>query len=357
MMIPHRACRTPPGSAAALPITAAWRMFDVARSLSCMIGCVLTMLALAACAPVPDFGLVQSERAKPVLRNDSFQAASSNGKVLVAATSNGAIVVSADAGKSWTRHHLEGRTSVIALAACPDGVFVGIDFYRKLWVGDAAGHNWTSQPLDKQVEPMAVTCDSRGRVWVAGSHTTLLTSADLGHSWKKQDFDEDAIFTTVQFVDDQHGIVTGEFGTVLTTEDAGATWHKRASIPGDFYPYSTVFADAQRGWSSGLGGVIQHTADGGKSWTSQDNRSGAPMYSLLRQGEDLYGVGAGGQMVVLRGSIWERFDHGLIVPAYLTSGAVLDARSMLVAGAAGALHMVVAPAHVALVARTSGAQP
>lgn len=357
MKIPHRACRTPPGSAAALPICSSWQMYDAVRCVTSMIGCILMALGLAACAPAPDLGSVKAERAKPVLRNDSFQAASSNGKVLVAATASGAIVVSADAGKSWKRHHLEGRASVIALASCPDGVFVGIDFYRKLWVGDAAGQNWASRPLDNQVEPMAVTCDARGRVWVAGSHTTLLNSADRGLSWKKQDFDEDAIFTTVQFVDDLHGIVTGEFGTVLTTADGGATWHKQASIPGEFYPYSTVFADAQRGWSSGLGGVIQHTADGGKSWVLQDNRSGAPMYSLLRQGEEFYGVGAGGQMVVLRGAAWERFEHGLTVPAYLTSGAVLDARSMLVAGAAGALHMVLAPAHVALAARTSGVQP
>lgn len=313
-------------------------------------------LALAACVQAPDFGPVQAERAKPVQRNDTFQAASNNGKVLVAGTASGAIVVSSDVGKSWARQELAGPASVIALAACPDGGFVGIDFYRKLWIGDAAGQQWKAVPLDKQVDPMAVTCDPKGRIWVAGSHSTVLSSADRGATWNKQDFGEDAILTTIQFVDEQRGYITGEFGTVLTTSDGGANWTPLPAIAGDFYPYSTVFVDAQKGWSSGIGGVLLHTADGGKTWAPQPNPSGAPMYSLLRQGSELYGLGAGGQMVVLKGEAWERFDHGLAVPAYLTSGAALDANSLLVAGAAGALHVVSAPGKVAFATVLKGVQ-
>lgn len=313
-------------------------------------------LALSACVQAPDFGPVQAERAKPVQRHDVFQSAAGNGKVLVAGTASGAIVVSADAGKSWTRHELAGPTSVVALAACPDGGFVGIDFYRKLWVGDTAAQQWQALPLDKKVDPMAVTCDAGGRIWVAGSHSTLLSSSDRGASWTKVDFGQDTLLTTIQFVDDRHGVVTGEFGTVLVTADGGKSWTPQAAIPGDFYPYSTLFTDASNGWSSGLGGVLLRTRDGGKSWTPQPNPSGAPMYSLLRQGDELYGLGAGGQMLVLKGEAWERFDHGLAVPAYLTSGAVVDAHSMLVAGAAGALHIVSAPGRVALAANLQGAQ-
>lgn len=313
-------------------------------------------LVLAACVQAPDFGPVQAERAKPVQRHDTFQAASSNGKVLVAGTASGAIVVSADGGKSWKRHTLEAPASVIAMAACPDGGFVGIDFYRKLWLGDAAGTQWKSLPLDQKVDPMAVACDPQGRVWVAGSHSTILSSSDRGANWHKVDFGEDALLTTIQFVDDKNGFVTGEFGTVMATVDGGASWTPQPAIAGDFYPYSTVFVDAQRGWSAGIGGVILHTADGGKTWAPQPNPSGAPMYSLLRQGDELYGLGAGGQMVVLKGEAWERFNHGLAVPAYLTSGAVLDANSMLVAGAAGALHVVSAPGRVAFAAALQGVQ-
>lgn len=356
MMTSRRACLMPPGSAAALPTEASGQIAGLARCLANALIVVGTCLAFGACTQAPDFGPVQAERAKPVLRNDTFQAASSNGKVLVAGAASGAIVVSTDAGKNWTRHTLQAPSSVIALTACPDGGFVGIDFYRKLWIGDAEGTQWKAVPMAKDVDPMAVTCDPKGRVWVAGSHSSVLSSSDRGATWNKQDFGEDALLTTIQFVDEQHGFITGEFGTVLATADGGASWKPQPSIAGDFYPYSTVFVNAQKGWSAGIGGVILHTADGGKSWAPQDNRSGAQMYSLLRQGDELYGVGAGGQMVVLRGEAWDRFDHGLTLPAYLTSGAVLDARSMLVAGAAGALHVVSAPGKVAFAAVLKGAQ-
>lgn len=302
----------------------------------------------------PDLGAVQAERAKAVLRTDTFQSASSNGKVLVAGTSSGALVRSADAGRSWHRQRFASPSSVIALAACPDGSFVGLDFYRKLWIGDAAGEQWSARPIEKQINPIAVTCAPDGRIWIAGSHTTLLSSADRGQTWRATDFGEDALLTTIQFIDDSHGVVTGEFGTVLTTADGGASWTTQSPIAGDFYPYATLFTDRLNGWASGLGGVIQHTSDGGKTWTRQDNHAGAPMYTLLRQGDELYGLGGGGLMVVRRGEAWERFDHGLTPPAYLAAGAVLDARSILVAGSAGALHVVTAPGHVALVAHTEG---
>lgn len=307
-------------------------------------------LVLAGCVQAPDFSPVQAERAKPVQRYDAFQAAASNGKVLVAGTGSGAIVTSADAGQTWTRQTLEGPSSVVALATCPDGGFVGIDFYRKLWVGDDTGSQWKAFPLGEEVDPMAVTCDARSHVWVAGSHSTVLTSRDRGATWSKKDFGEDAILTTIQFVDEQHGYVTGEFGLMLATADGGETWTSLPAIPGEFYPYSTVFTDAQAGWSVGIGGVILNTTDGGHSWTPQDNPSGAPMYALVRHGEDLYGLGAGGQMIVLKGEAWERFDHGLAVPAYLASGAAFDESALLVAGPAGALHVVRTPGKLAFAA-------
>lgn len=324
-------------------------MNTISRGLSTLL-LLCGLQGLSGCMQPADFSAVKAQREKAVLGSDTFQSASSNGKVLVAGTASGALVSSADAGRSWSRQRLASPASVIALTACADGSFIGLDFYRKVWIGDAAGQQWSARPLPGKINPMAIACAPDGRLWVAGSHTTLLSSADRGQTWEARDFDEDALLTTVQFIDDQHAVVTGEFGTVLTSADAGKTWVKQAPIPGDFYPYATVFTDRQNGWSSGLGGVIWHTADGGKTWRAQDNRAGAPMYTLLRQGDELYGLGGGGLMVVKRGDTWERFDHGLVPPAYLAAGAVLDARSMLVAGSAGALHVVTAPGQIALAA-------
>jgi photosystem II stability/assembly factor-like uncharacterized protein len=140
----------------------------------------LATLALAGCMQAPDLAVIKSEAAKPVLRTDSFQSAASNGKVLVAGTSSGVLVTSADGGRSWARQALAGSASVIALTNCPDGSFVGLDFYRKLWLGDAQGQQWSAKPLDKGLNALAVTCDAKGRLWVVGSNTTLLASSDRG---------------------------------------------------------------------------------------------------------------------------------------------------------------------------------
>lgn len=307
---------------------------------------LLASLALAGCMQAPDLTAIRSEAAKPVLRTDSFQSASSNGRVLVAGTSSGVLVTSVNGGRTWTRQSLAGPASVIALTNCPDGRFVGLDFYRKLWLGDAEGQHWKAMPLDKALNALAVHCDPAGRLWVVGSNTTLLASSDSGASWSQRKLGGDAILTTVQFVDDKHGFITGEFGIVMTTVDGGANWTKQAKIPEDFYPYSTLFVDAQRGWASGLGGMVQATVDGGKTWKRQVNDSGTPLYALLRHGDQLYGIG-GNQIAVQRGEAWVRDERSPTAPVPLVAGAALDSGALLLAGMGGALHVIAPSVRVA----------
>ena len=306
--------------------------------------------SLAGCTKAPDLKALEAAGAHPVLRTDSFQSAASNGRVLVAGTTAGVLVTSSDGGQHWVRHRLDGAASVIALTACPDGHFVGLDFYKRLWQSDADGGRWASQPLDKAVNPLAVSCDSAGRLWVVGSNTTLMSSSDRGATWASRHLGGDAIYTTVQFTDERHGVILGEFGNVLTTEDAGATWVKQPKIPDDFYPYAALFTDAQHGVASGLAGVMLRTEDGGRTWVRQTNALGAALYTLFRQGDTLYGVG-GPQVAVLRGDSWQRHELGPESPAVLTplvAGAALDSGALLLAGAGGALHVITPRAHVAL---------
>jgi photosystem II stability/assembly factor-like uncharacterized protein len=299
----------------------------------------IATLSLAGCMQAPDLVAIKAEAAKPVLRTDIFQSAASNGKVLVAGTSSGVLVTSVDGGRTWARQVLAGPASVIALTNCPDGSFVGLDFYRKLWLGDAQGQQWSAKPLDKGLNALAVNCDAAGRLRVVGSNTTLLASSDRGASWKQSKLGGDAILTSVQFVNDRQGFITGEFGIVMTTDNGGQSWTKQAKLPDDFYPYATLFLDDKRGWTSGLGGVIQATVDGGKTWQRQVNRSGAPMYSLLRHGQQLYGVG-GNQVSVLRGQAWERLDQSPASPAPLVAGAALETGALVLAGFGGGLHVI-----------------
>lgn len=309
------------------------------------------ILALAGCTQAPDLKVVEAERAKAVQRFDTFQSAAGNGKVLVAGSAGGAIVASVDGGGAWTRQQLPQAASILALTHCPDGSFAGLDFYRRVWIGDAAGQKWEPRDIKSKNNLVALTCDPNNRLWAVGSRTSILSSADKGATWQAVDLGEDAILTTVQFVDEKRGVIAGEFGILVTTADGGATWQQQAKIPGDFYPYAAVFADPQHGWVSGLAGVILTTSDGGKTWIKQTNQTGAPMYALVKVGEEVYGLGAGGQMVMLRGNEWARFNHGKPVPAYLAAGVAVDSQSLLVTGAAGALHVVSATAKVAVVTK------
>lgn len=300
----------------------------------------LVAMLTGGCQEAPSMAAVVAEAARSVHRYDMFQAAASNGKVLAAATAGSAIVTSVDDGQTWRRHVLPGAASIVALAACPDGSLVGLDFYRKVWVASADGQAWTAHEIKTPDNLMALTCDAGNALWVVGSHSRILSSADKGATWQSRHAGADAILTTVQFLDTQRGHALGEFGTHLATRDGGATWQKQPPLPADFYPYTAVFMDEQRAWASGLAGVILHSSDGGQSWAKQNNPAAVPMYALVALGDSIYGLGFGGQMVALEAGQWLRYDHGKPVPAYLAAGAAHGVDSLLVAGAAGALHVI-----------------
>lgn len=297
-------------------------------------------LGLAGCAPAPDLRAAQAERVKPVQRYDNFQAAASNGRQLVSAGGGGVLVTSADGGATWTRVQLPAPSSIVGMSACADGRFAALDFYRRVWIGDAQASQWQPQAIDADFNPVAISCAPDNRLWVVGSFSTVLVSADGGKSWTAQPPGEDAILTTVQFVDAQQGFIGGEFGTLLVTRDGGATWTKQAGLPDDFYPYALHFADAQRGWVSGLAGAILHTQDGGQTWSAQANPSGAAMYALLGVGEQLMGLGAGGRVLRLSQDAWTPVEDAPRFPSYLAAGAPLQPAALLVAGAGGALSVL-----------------
>ena len=300
----------------------------------------LCVLCLAACSQALEDKAVKAEREKTVQRYDNFLAATSNGKRLASAGGNGVMVTSADGGRTWAREILPSPSSVVAMSACPDGTFAALDFYSKVWIGDTQGRNWRPRRIETNFNPLAITCDAHSRLWVIGSFSTILSSTDQGKSWNAPPPGQDAILTAMQWVDAAHGFIAGEFGTLLVTHDGGATWTKQAGLPAEFYPYSLVFTDTQHGWISSLAGTILHTADGGKTWAPQANATAASMYALLHVGEEVFGVGGGGQVLKLAGDQWVAVANTPQFPAYLAAGAPLESRALLVAGAAGVLQVV-----------------
>lgn len=297
------------------------------------------LCGLAACSQGPDLSAIQAERTRPIQRYDITESLAANGRVLVAATQAGAMLVSKDEGKTWARQTL-GTVSMVGLATCPDGSFVGIDFNHKVWSGDASGAHWKSVPLEKPRTPLAVTCDGRGQWWVAGSGVKIAHSADRGATWQVTDLGEDAQLTTLQFIDDRFGVALGEFGLVVATQDGGATWQKGAKIPGDFYPYAALFLNRREGYASGIAGQMLHTQDGGATWTKLKNLSGASLYRLFLHDGRPYGVGTGGIVARLDGDAFRAMPYPDAQPAFLAAGASIPAQPAIAVGGPGGLIRV-----------------
>lgn len=276
------------------------------------------------------------EVAKAVRRYDVVQALAANGKVAVAGTQNGALLVSGDEGRSWSRQML-GPVSLIDLAVCPDGSFVGIDFNHKVWSGGADGGVWQASALEKSQVPLAVDCDSLGRWHVAGSRAKIARSTDRGASWEITDLDEDAQITAVQMIDERHGVALGEFGLFAVTEDGGATWQPGPRLPGEFYPYAALFTSREEGYASGLAGTVLRTRDGGVSWQQIGNDSTAALYRLFMHDGRPYGVGAGGVVARLVGDGFAALPYADAVPVFLGAGASLPGRAVILVGGPGGL--------------------
>lgn len=301
---------------------------------------LLSLMLLGACTEGPDLSAIDVERLKPIRRYDVFQSLATNGKVVVAGTQSGAVAVSSDGGKTWSREAL-GSVSMLGLAACPDGSFVGIDFNHKVWSANARGTGWASVALDKPRVPLTVTCDARSHWHVGGSRAMIARSADRGASWQITDLGEDAQITALNMIDAQAGIAFGEFGLVARSDDGGATWKKGARIGGEFYPYAAVFVNRTEGYVSGIAGAILRTQDGGASWNKIENAARAPLYRLFLHDGKPYGVGAGGAVARLDGNAFQSMPYPDAVPVFLGAGAALPGQRAIVIGGPSGLVRVV----------------
>ena len=301
---------------------------------------VCSVLSLTACSSEHDLSSANAGHAQSAQRHEFTQSLATNGRVVVAGTQAGSVLVSADQGVTW-RHEAAPGASMLGLATCPDGSFVGVDFYSRVWSAGADAAGWTSVKLERPHTPLAVACDANGTWWITGTGSLIAASRDHGATWTVTDQGEDVQYTTLQFVDKDFGVATGEFGNVLVTEDGGASWTKRVPIPGDFYPYATLFANHNDGWSSGLAGQVVQTHDGGRSWQTQPNETGAPLYRLFMHHGVPHGVGAIGTVARLDGDTWRAVTYPDAKPMSLGAGVSLDAANTLVIGGpAGLLRSV-----------------
>jgi photosystem II stability/assembly factor-like uncharacterized protein len=300
----------------------------------------LVTVALVACESPLKLDGVDARRSSAIRRNDMFQSAATNSRVLVVAGNHGLVLRSTDQGATWSRQEIEGWPSLIDLAACPDGQLAALAAESQVLVSADDGQTWASHEIPTEESPQGITCDPGNRLWVVGSFSTIIASADGGASWDDKSIGEDTILTTIQFVDAQNAVVFGEFGANYRSADGGATWTAGVPLPNDFYAQDAFFLDRNTGWVGGLAGQIQHTTDGGATWSLEATGLLVPIYGIANIGEVIYAVGGEGALLRRDGGTWARVEHGEPVRLLLRVLQPVGTDRLLFGGAAGALYVV-----------------
>lgn len=223
---------------------------------------------------------------------DTYQGIATNGDAMVAVGSGRTLLRSADGGESWTPVALPVYVGLIDVDTCPDNTFLALDYYGRVWKGDANGEAWEQSELPGDITPMASACNDAGEYWVVGSGSQYLRSSDRGSNWQVNDLGgRDIILTEVEFTGGGDGYIFGEFGLALRTKDGGENWAELPELPKGFYVYDALFQSANRGFLAGRGGNVLATTDGGATW-AMDRSGGLPLYGLAADSAGrVYGVG------------------------------------------------------------------
>jgi photosystem II stability/assembly factor-like uncharacterized protein len=304
-----------------------------------LVALVIIFISTGCEAPL-QMDAVEQGLNTPVRRSDQFQMASANDSTIVVVGNQALVLTSTDQGGTWRRSQLTGWPELIDVTSCPNGYFAALAAEGEVWVSQDDGNEWVSHAIDSEEAPQAITCDSRDRIWVVGSFSSIFSSEDAGASWDFTSLDEDTILTNIQFVDEQTAYISGEFGTLLRTTDGGETWERLPDLEDNFYPQAMYFEDTSMGWVVGLQGQILHTEDRGESWVMQQSGTLAPLFGIEAIGGELYAVGGEGTVLRQRGKQWSSVDHGKPVTGYLRALLPVGADRLLVAGQAGALHVL-----------------
>lgn len=274
-----------------------------------------------------------------------LQAIARNEQVIVAVGVAGTLITSTDGGESWMRSAINpGGTSLIDISACPDGSFLALDFYNRVWTGNSAADKWEEFPLPPESTPLASTCAPNGDYWVVGTESMIFNSSDFGKSWLTHSFKQDINLTVVQFISKDKLVVVGEFGFLAQSEDGGASWSELPRVPDDFYSFDASFKPSGDGWLVGRAGQILRTNDGGNSWMKEVNPLGdIPMYGLISDPDTgrLFAVGELGRALEHQLGVWKVV--GDKVPGGYLRGAILlsGAKSLIAVGGSGPATPVV----------------
>ncbi len=302
---------------------------------------ISAILFFSGCEAPLNLDGIDQTRKDALRRYDQFQAATvSKDNIIVVGSDGVVLIVPKNDQDQITRKKITSSAALIDITTCPNNSLIALDMQRKIWISDDEGQSWRSKVIDNAEVPQAITCDPENQIWVVSGFSTILKTADQGGTWTVTSLDEDLFLTTIQFIDQKTAYIAGEFGTVLKTTNGGEEWEYLNPLANEFYPQDSLFIDESTGWVVGLNGTILKTENGGESWERQETGTGIPFYSIAAVGESVFVGGENGTVLKLENNVWQSHDHGKPVRFYLRAMAPVNEDKMLIAGGAGALHII-----------------
>lgn len=199
-----------------------------------------------------------------VERRDLFFDGAVLGDQLWVIGQNGALLSSRDAGQSWQRDELPGRSNLQAIAVSPEGRQVVVGNQGRIWTrADGAAWQSTQLPVSELAGKLLSVSFIGGNFWVVGEMGALFSGNSQAQDWQTLGGQEDVTFNSIRAGANADLWITAEFGRLLRSSDQGLTWSTQEL--GSESLRALEFS-GDTGVAVGNRGEVFLSRDGGSNW-------------------------------------------------------------------------------------------
>jgi photosystem II stability/assembly factor-like uncharacterized protein len=266
----------------------------------------------------------------------------SSGK-LIAVGERGHILLSDDAGRSWRQVVTPTVTTLTAIAAVDDFLWVSGHDSTILFSKDG-GEQWQRQYFDPEAEAplFDIYFEDVSRGLAVGAYGLALLTQDGGRSWQTTTTDEqeEPHWYNITRVSERSILLTGEFGRVMRAPSIDGSWeHIQSPYEGTLFGATTFsklgLQTREAIMVFGLRGNVFFSQDNGESWRNLALNDTRSILAAVHCKNSLYLLGLNGLFVELpshsaTASFEEFIQHTVTERAGVSAGVCLDSALILV---------------------------
>jgi photosystem II stability/assembly factor-like uncharacterized protein len=251
---------------------------------------------------------------------------------------NGETARTADGGETWIPGTGRVPENTLVEAATRDGkLLLAAAVDGRIWKSEDAGRSWRN-PVSMEASLYDIALAEGGAALAVGAHGLIARSADGGNTWLKVRSDSlgPQLFG-LHCGRDGFAMAVGEAGTILKSLDTGKTWALLPKPPTAPFLTSVAFADTARGFATTEDGRLLDTRDGGRNWNASTLDPLAFLRGIRLDDRNLTVTGSDGSLWKSAdgGDSWTRSHTG--ASAFLASAALAGAGNEIIVGNAGTL--------------------